>query len=525
MQQDLLNKIIKIRKTFFENDSYWESNINYFFTIMELDWQIIKEGLKFDFSNDYFSLMDYEKALINTLGCEGSKIINNLKKLAKQLHTINKTKIVLFNATYQGGGVAEMMQTMGYILKELGIELLWYVIYPDNKQFYNITKKIHNIIQGNDITITDQEIEEWDRVNKLNYEIYKQIFTDDKIAMVFIEDPQVLPLVKYIKQNYPTLKVSWRLHIDTSGAKNKNKNALQLWHTFLHYLSYLSENDIIMFQPFSRICNLNCVKGKLVEQEPGIDILKSKNIEMSEQDMQYYIDIINKESKTNINCENAYLVTGSRFDYWKGLATVIKVFDKLADKYKDVNLIVFGNYADDDPEGVAYYNILQQIRNEADNKNKIIIVCNYDGAYVGSLYKLAGEHGLPFIAYSFKEGYNLMVNEAISQSTLVLTTNVGGLKRFIDNENAFVVEIDDVIDNCNVSNFYKLEDEKIKTSVSATILEKRLYNKLDEILKLRKNKARLYDKKYKKMLMKAKEQTYLKSLLTMISNYLYYANN
>src|SRR5512139_358905 len=71
------------------------------------------------------------------------------------------------NSTRAGGGVAEILQRMVPILKEIGIAARWEVIEGD-EGFFEITKKIHNALQGNAETITS---EMWDyhlEVNKRN---------------------------------------------------------------------------------------------------------------------------------------------------------------------------------------------------------------------------------------------------------------------------------------------------------------------------------------------------------------------
>lgn len=69
-----------------------------------------------------------------------------LNKLGEKLK--NKSFLNV-NSTRSGGGVAEILNRMVPIIKELGINARWEVIEGDSK-FFNINKKIHNALQGNE---------------------------------------------------------------------------------------------------------------------------------------------------------------------------------------------------------------------------------------------------------------------------------------------------------------------------------------------------------------------------------------
>lgn len=59
------------------------------------------------------------------------------------------------NSTRKGGRVAEILQRMISLLNDLGIEARWEVIGAD-KRFFDITKRIHNALQGNRDKIIDE---------------------------------------------------------------------------------------------------------------------------------------------------------------------------------------------------------------------------------------------------------------------------------------------------------------------------------------------------------------------------------
>ncbi|OGD86477.1 hypothetical protein A2164_03670 [Candidatus Curtissbacteria bacterium RBG_13_35_7] len=81
------------------------------------------------------------------------QIYNQVLILSKK---IAAKRIVHINSTENGGGVAEMLQAQVALEKNLGLESDWYVIHPQF-EFFAITKKIHNLLQGQDGDLTNWE--------------------------------------------------------------------------------------------------------------------------------------------------------------------------------------------------------------------------------------------------------------------------------------------------------------------------------------------------------------------------------
>jgi len=120
----------------------------------------------------------------------------------------------------------------------------------------------------------------------------------------------------------------------------------------------------------------------------------------------------------------------SRFDRWKDPTGVIKAF-KLARKEVDCTLVLLGNVATDDPEGVEVYQSLLDSREE-----RIIILSRQDGALVNALQRRAAV----VLQKSIREGFGLTVAEAMWKGTPVIGGNVGGIRHQIeDGVNGFLV--------------------------------------------------------------------------------------
>jgi len=90
----------------------------------------------------------------------GSEGIARIQAKAQKLQDV---QVVNFNSTYYGGGVAEMLSSLTLLMNGLGVKTEWRVIQgtPD---FFNITKKMHNALQGGDINLTDLKLQIYEGV-------------------------------------------------------------------------------------------------------------------------------------------------------------------------------------------------------------------------------------------------------------------------------------------------------------------------------------------------------------------------
>jgi len=125
----------------------------------------------------------------------------------------------------------------------------------------------------------------------------------------------------------------------------------------------------------------------------------------------------------------------SRFDPWKDPVGVIEVFKKV-NKYKKCKLIMCGNMASDDPEGVKVFNQIQKRFKKLIDKGDLILLTANDNFLVNAL-QTASE---VVMQKSIKEGFGLTVTEAMWKKNAVVAGNVGGIKMQIANgENGFLI--------------------------------------------------------------------------------------
>ena len=71
---------------------------------------------------------------------------------------LNGLRIVHINSTATGGGVAEILQSLVPLTNALGISTERVVINPP-PEFFQVTKRIHNLLQGAEGTLSTEELD------------------------------------------------------------------------------------------------------------------------------------------------------------------------------------------------------------------------------------------------------------------------------------------------------------------------------------------------------------------------------
>jgi trehalose synthase len=238
----------------------------------------------------------------------GPKTIDRIRKKAKTLQYLHVANV---NATYYGGGVAELLTSLTLLMNSVGIKTGWRVIQgaPD---FFTITKKMHNALQGGEINLSDRKMEIYEKV------IYENAIRNhlENHNMVIIHDPQPLPMINHYKKNGPWI---WRCYVDLS---NLNR---ELWD---YLLPFIEKYDAV-------ILSIKDYKQKLKTPQlffmPAIDPFSILNREMSESEIKERLD--HYEIPTDL----PLVVQISRFDRWKDPEGVIEAF-KIARKEVDATL-------------------------------------------------------------------------------------------------------------------------------------------------------------------------------------------
>ena len=336
---------------------------------------------------------DYERLI-------GAETVARIKAKAKRLQDL---RIVNVNSTYYGGGVSQLLSSTTLLMNRLGLRVGWRTIHgsPD---FFTVTKKMHNALQGGDINWSERKQEIYER------EVYENSLLNHLTHdIVVVHDPQPLPLIKYYRKGGPWI---WRCHIDL-GAPNR-----ELWS----YLSpYVERYDAAILS--SRDYAQELVTPQVYFM-PAIDPFSSVNEDMSDDEVNARL------AHFSIPTDLPLVVQVSRFDTWKDPQGVIDAFN-IVRQEMPCRLVLLGNVATDDPEGPQVYeSLLGQQRDD------IIIISHQDGALVNALQRKAAV----VLQKSLREGFGLTVSEAMWKGTPVIGGDVGGIKLQIeDGVNGFLV--------------------------------------------------------------------------------------
>ena len=331
----------------------------------------------------------------------GSETIERILEKAgkfRDLHVVN------VNSTYYGGGVAELLSSLTLLMNAAGIKTGWRVIQgrPD---FFSITKKMHNALQGAEINLSD-----------LKRSIYEEVVFENAARMhidhdvVIVHDPQPLPLIGHFRKKTPWI---WRCHIDLSQPHQ------ELWG----YLApFIERYDAVVLSLPENAQKIGVPQRFIM---PAINPFSATNKPLSEQAIDGRLE------HYGIPTDLPLVVQVSRFDKWKDPQGVIDAF-RIARKEVEATLVLVGNVATDDPEGQEVFESLCKCSEE-----RIRVLSVQDSALVNALQRRAAV----VLQKSIREGFGLTVTEAMWKGTPVIGGKVGGIRHQIEDAvNGFLVE-------------------------------------------------------------------------------------
>ena len=116
--------------------------------------------------------------------------------------------MVHVSATAFGGGVSEILYTLVPLMKDVGLDAEWQVIYG-REEFFNATKLMHNALQGAPEDLSDEQWETWRRYNEMNA---RELVGGWDVAL--IHDPQPAAMHSLVPEK--ARGWVWRCHIDLS---------------------------------------------------------------------------------------------------------------------------------------------------------------------------------------------------------------------------------------------------------------------------------------------------------------------
>lgn len=332
----------------------------------------------------------------------------NIERIKAEAEKLRGKHILSINSTYQGGGVAEILNSIVILFNRLDIDFGWRILHgsPD---FFTITKKFHNALQGKKINLSTRKKHIYLETNR-RFSVFTHIDHD----LVIVHDPQPLPLIFFNEKNQPWI---FRCHIDIS-----EPNA----HVWDYLKSYINKYDhFVVSLPQYQQKDISIPQSVI---HPAIDPLTPKNKSISETMSFKFL------SKFGIEMNKPIISQISRFDRWKDPIGVVKIFEMVR-KIIDCQLVLLGQFASDDPEGQSVLESLEK-KVEKNPFQKDIKLLVMDNAF---LVNCLQRESAVVIQKSLKEGFGLTVSEALYKGTPVVASKVGGIPiQVLDGVNGFL---------------------------------------------------------------------------------------
>ena len=326
----------------------------------------------------------------------GLEEIERLRSLAADL---KGARVLHINSTAYGGGVAEILRSHIALLRSLGVDADWMLI-RGNDPFFNVTKGFHNALQGGNYHLTAKGKEVYLANNLRNARSL-----DDAYDFIIVHDPQ--PAAIRVLHEGSNARWVWRCHIDTSYPDRKVWNFLK---------PYIETYDAMVFT-MEQYVSPDLPKEKVFLTPPAIDPLSPKNIPLTKKFCEKIIGWV------GIAADRPLITQVSRFDPWKDPLGVIEVYRAAREHVPGLQLAMLGHLAMDDPEGWDMYDRVLKASREDPN---IYLSTNFTAA--SSIEVNAFQrHSNVVIQKSIREGFGLVVSEALWKATPVVAGRAGGI--------------------------------------------------------------------------------------------------
>jgi trehalose synthase len=322
----------------------------------------------------------------------GRGTLGELRLLGRRLEG---RRIVTINSTAVGGGVAEILNRLVPLSRELGVDIRWDVI-KGGEDFFGVTKRMHNALHGKAEPFSAHDREVFRETTQRNL-----ADMDLDADIVFIHDPQPVGLIA--ARGSDQRRWAWRCHIDLSAPQG------DVWQ-FL--AGYVSRYDAAVFSAPQFAASLDLPQAMIT---PSIDPLSDKNRELTETEISQVFE------RLKIPRDKPIVTQVSRFDRLKDPVGVIAAF-RLARKYNECRLVLAGGGATDDPEGAA---VLAAVHEAANGDPDIHVL---ELPPTANIEINAIQRGSTVILQkSLKEGFGLTVSEALWKAKPVIAGAVGGI--------------------------------------------------------------------------------------------------
>lgn len=317
------------------------------------------------------------------------------------------------NSTSFGGGVAEILHSLVPLMRDAGLDVHWEVI-KGGLDFFTVTKKIHNALQGMNNPLSKEEERLYLEYNKMNSEL--SILDTD---VVMVHDAQPAALIQF----YPNKnnKWVWRCHVDLSTPN------LSVWG-FLE--PYISRYDAAVFTAKQYVVPSLTVPT-LAIRPPSINPLSEKNRDLTDS------EIVEVLQRLEIKADQPIITQVGRFDPWKDPSGAIDVYRIVKKQFPTAQLLLVAGMAADDPEGWLY---LEKSARHAGEDPDVHLLTDLKGVKELEVNALQRASQV-VLQMSTREGFGLTVAEALWKGVPVVARKVGGIPlQIVDGVNGYLID-------------------------------------------------------------------------------------
>jgi trehalose synthase len=322
-----------------------------------------------------------------------------LDELGARAESLRGVRVLHLNATPYGGGVSELLRSTVPLLNDIGLLADWKVTSGDQRYFH-VTKAIHNALQGAETALGAEEWALYRETVERNARLL-----EEEYDVVFVHDPQPAGVLRLHGKG--NARWVWRCHIDMSTPNR------EVWETLREYLV---DYDAAVFTMREFVPpDLSVARVETIP--PAIDPLSPKNLRLSESTARQILDWI------GVSLNRPLVTQVSRFDHWKDPLGVIAAHRLAREEVPNLQLVLAGSMALDDPEGWEVYREIQ-VATESDPL--VHVFTNLTG--VGNIEINAFQRLSDLcIQKSIREGFGLVVSESLWKGTPVVAGRAGGI--------------------------------------------------------------------------------------------------
>ena len=377
-----------------------------------------------------------------------SQLVDNLVTLA---HQVEHLRFVHVNSTAVGGGVAEILQSLIPFMNSLGVETERMVINPE-PEFFLVTKRIHNLLQGAEGELSPQEWETYQRtLRQVAQDIQARALKAD---VWFMHDPQLLPLAQVLPREADEVRI-WVCHIDLTAPNGWLMESIE---------PLTKDYDGLVFSLQSYVPSSLEQKIPIHIVPPAIDPLTVKNTPLAQRVAWKLL------ASMGVDPSRPLVTQVSRFDLWKDPWGVVQAFRLARESVPGLQLALLGlSQATDDPEGLG---VLQSVTELAEGDPDIHLYFDPAGL-PGSIDQVVNAFQVAssvIIQKSTREGFGLTVSEAMWKGRPVIGGNVGGIRLQIDDgKNGFLVNSPE---ECGQRIIALLQDPELRAVLGKAAREK-----------------------------------------------------